>query len=64
MVRDIEEDSMNSEIAERLPVRRHERWFDLCFRLIIVVLAGVWLLTPPAAGDQLPLQTKAAAVTR
>ncbi len=55
---------MDSEFADRLPPRPYERWFDLCFRLIIVVLAGVWLLTPPAAGDQPSAPIKAATVTR
>jgi hypothetical protein len=64
MTRRFEEDSMDSEFADRLPPRPYERWFDLCFRLIIVVLAGVWLLTPPAAGDQPSAPIKAATVTR
>lgn len=55
---------MNSEIADVLPAQPHERWFDLCFRLIIVALAGFWLLTPPAAGEPRTNAIKAAVATR
>lgn len=55
---------MNSEVADLLPPRRHERWFDLCFRLIILALAGFWLLTPPAGGTAGPGDTKAAETRR
>jgi hypothetical protein len=60
----IEEDSMDSDIADLLPARPHERWFDLCFRLIIVALVGLWFLMPPAAGEMRPSEIKAAAATR
>ena len=60
----IREDSMDSDIAGLLPPRPHERWFDLCFRLIIVALVGFWFLMPPAAGEIRPVEIKAAAQTR
>jgi hypothetical protein len=63
-LRGLEEDSMDSEIATILPARRHERWFDICFRLIILALAGFWLLTPPAGGQSPVADIKAAAATR
>lgn len=55
---------MDSEIAMILPPRRHERWFDLCFRLIILSLAGFWLLTPPAGGQIPGEPIKAASAIR
>lgn len=60
----IDEGSMDSDIAGLLPPRPHERWFDLCFRLIIVALLGIWFLMPPAAGEIRPDEFKAAAATR
>jgi hypothetical protein len=61
---DLAEDSMTSDVEKLLPPARHERWFDLCFRLIILALAAFWLLAPPAGGAE-PLATvKAAATTR
>jgi hypothetical protein len=63
-LRRLEEDSMDSEIATILPARRHERWFDICFRLIILALAGFWLLTPPAGGQAPAVDIKAAHATR
>jgi hypothetical protein len=63
-LRGLEEDSMDSEIATILPARRHERWFDICFRLIILALAGFWLLTPPAGGQSPATEIRAAATTR
>jgi len=41
-----------------------ERWFDLCFRLIILALAGVWLFMSPAADERARPETKAAATQR
>ncbi len=40
------------------------RWFDLCFRLIILALAALWLLTPPASNERIAAEEKAAATTR
>lgn len=60
----IEEDSMNSEVEKLIAPSRHERWLDLCFRLIILALAAFWLLTPPAGGAQNAADVKAAATTR
>lgn len=64
MTRPLNEDSTNSEIEQVLPVRPHERWFDLCFRLIILLLAAIWLMMPPAAGDARPVALKTAKETR
>lgn len=40
------------------------RWFDLCFRLIILSLAALWLLMPPAGGGHHAADEKAVATTR
>jgi len=40
------------------------RWFDLCFRLIILALAALWLLTPPAGNERNAADAKAVATTR
>jgi hypothetical protein len=40
------------------------RWFDLCFRLIILALAALWLLMPPAGGRHPAADEKAVATTR
>ena len=40
------------------------RWFDLCFRLIILALAALWLLTPPAGNERITADEKAVATTR
>lgn len=40
------------------------RWFDLCFRLIILGLAALWLLLPPAGGGHHAADEKAVATTR
>jgi hypothetical protein len=55
MTRPLDEDTPDSEIAQILPARRHERWLDFCFRLIVLMLAAIWLMIPPAAGDARPL---------
>lgn len=60
----IAEDSMNSEVEKLIAPGRHERWLDLCFRLIILALAAFWLLTPPAGGAPNAANVKAAATTR
>ena len=40
------------------------RWFDLGFRLIILALAALWLLTPPAVNERIAADEKAVATTR
>ncbi len=40
------------------------RWFDLCFRLIILTLAALWLLTPPAGNGRNAADEKAVATTQ
>lgn len=50
-------------ISQSVPAPR-ERWFDLCFRLIILVLAGLWLFMPPAGDTRTQLDVKAAATQR
>ncbi|WP_306226281.1 hypothetical protein [Bosea beijingensis] len=40
------------------------RWFDLGFRLIILALAALWLLMPPAGGGQNAADEKTVATTR
>ncbi len=55
---------MDGDIASPLPPRRHERWFDLGFRLILIVLAGIWLLMPPPQRESQKHETGAATTTR
>lgn len=61
-----EEDGMANEVETLvLPgdaVR--SRWLDLCFRLIVLALAALWLLMPPAGGAQVATDGKAIATTR
>lgn len=60
-----EEESMSHDVMRTIPPRPFERWFDLCFRLIILALAGFWLLMPPAGVSQRPADdVKAAESTR
>ncbi|RDJ24242.1 hypothetical protein DWF00_03950 [Bosea caraganae] len=60
-----EEENMSDDVMRTVPPRAHERWFDLCFRLIILALAGFWLLMPPAGVSQRPAgDVKAAETTR
>lgn len=40
------EDTPPREIADSLPARRHERWIDLGFGLLIAVLLMGWLAHP------------------
>ena len=40
------------------------RWFDLCFRLIILALAALWLFAPPAGTERRAADEKAVATTR
>ncbi len=40
------------------------RWFDLCFRLIILALAALWLFAPPAGTERSAADEKAVATTR
>lgn len=55
---------MDRDIAKLLPSRPNERWLDLGFRIVIVLLAGFWLLAPPAAGEMRGTELKAALATR
>lgn len=56
-------DILDRTISQSAPAPR-ERWFDLCFRLIILVLAGLWLFMPPAGDSQTQPDVKAAATQR
>jgi hypothetical protein len=64
----INEDGLNAEFEAMLPRQSASeargRWFDLCFRLIILALAALWLLTPPAGGEHSAADQKAAATTQ
>lgn len=60
---DDEEESMSHDVMRTIPPRSYERWFDLCFRLIILALAGFWLLMPPAGVSQRPADDVKAAVS-
>lgn len=56
-------DALNSSVIHSAPGPR-ERWFDLCFRLIILVLAGLWLFVPPAGDSRVQPEVKATATQR
>lgn len=56
-------DILDRGIGHSAPGSR-ERWFDLCFRLIILVLAGLWLFVPPAGDAGMKPDVKAAATQR
>ena len=56
-------DALNRSFVPSAPGPR-ERWFDLCFRLIILVLAGLWLFMPPAGDARTQPVVKAAATQR
>jgi hypothetical protein len=64
----IGEDGLNAEfetLLSRQPASEARgRWFDLCFRLIILALAALWLLTPPAGGERSAADEKAVATTQ
>lgn len=59
-----EEDDMGGDLLSAIPPRPYERWFDICFRLIILALAGFWVLMPPAGAPDRPVDLKAAVSTR
>lgn len=64
----INEDDLHAEFEALLPRQpaseARGRWFDLCFRLIILALAALWLLTPPAGGERSAADEKAVATTQ
>ena len=63
-----DEDRPDAEFEALLPrpaaSEARGRWFDLCFRLIILALAALWLLTPPAGNERIAADEKAVATTR
>jgi hypothetical protein len=63
-----DEDHTDGELEAFLPrstaSEARGRWFDLCFRLIILALAALWLLMPPAGGGHHAADPKAVATTR
>lgn len=62
------EDRPDAEFEALLPSQpgsaARGRWFDLCFRLIILALAALWLLTPPAGNERSAADEKAVATTQ
>jgi len=64
----IDEDGPDAAFEMLLPLQpaaqARRRWFDLCFRLIILTLAALWLLTPPAGNERSAADAKAVATTR
>ncbi|MCR4521803.1 MULTISPECIES: hypothetical protein [Bosea] len=64
----IDEDRPDAEFETLLPrpvaSEARGRWFDLGFRLIILALAALWLLTPPAGNERIAADEKAVATTR
>lgn len=64
----LDEDRPDAEFETLLPrpaaSEARGRWFDLGFRLIILSLAALWLLMPPAGGGHRAADTKAVATTR
>ncbi|RYE31998.1 MAG: hypothetical protein EOP23_14090 [Hyphomicrobiales bacterium] len=64
----IDQDRLDAEVDAFMPrstaSETRRRWFDLCFRLIILALAALWLLTPPAGGRHHAADEKAVATNR
>jgi|GEM_PF-1752059 len=64
----VDEDRLDAESETLFPrsttSEARGRWFDLCFRLIILALAALWLLMPPAGGGHRAADEKAVATTR
>ena len=58
---DVELEALSSPSTTRAA---RGRWFDLCFRLIILALAALWLLMPPAGGGHNAADAKAVATPR
>ncbi len=58
-----EEAMLNDALSHSAPGPR-ERWFDFCFRLIILALAGLWLFMPPAGEAKKEPEVKAAVTQR
>lgn len=61
-------DHVDAELEALLPRSTESeargRWFDLCFRLIILALAALWLFAPPAGTERIAADEKAVATTR
>ena len=64
----LDEDRPDAEFEALLPrstaSEARGRWLDLGFRLIILALAALWLLTPPAINERIAAEEKAAATIR
>ena len=64
----VDDDRLDAESAILFPrsttSEARGRWFDLCFRLIILALAALWLLMPSAGGGHHAADEKAVATTR
>ncbi|BCB19834.1 hypothetical protein [Bosea sp. ANAM02] len=64
----IDEDRLDTESESLFPrsttSEARGRWFDLCFRLIILALAALWLFAPPAGTERSAADEKAVATTR
>lgn len=64
----IDEGRPDAELEALLPRSTESeargRWFDLCFRLIILALAALWLFAPPAGTERSAADKKAVATTR
>lgn len=63
-----DDDHVDAELEALLPrstaSEARGRWFDLCFRLIILALAALWLFAPPAGTERSAADEKAVATTR
>lgn len=64
MSREWQEESMDGDFATTVPSRRPDRWFDLCLRLVLIALAGAWLMMSPASHEQDQRDNRTTAVTR
>lgn len=68
VVAGFDEDRPDAEFETLMPRQpaseARGRWFDLGFRLIILALAALWLLTPPAINERIAAEEKAAATIR
>jgi len=60
----VDDDGPDDAFEIRPASEARGRWFDLGFRLIILALAALWLLMPPAGGGHRAADEKAVATTR
>jgi hypothetical protein len=61
---DIWEEAMLDDALSSSQASPRERWFEFCFRLIILALAALWLFVPPGGNGVKQPDVKAAVTQR